>query len=165
MNSDSVIYRVRHQDVVEVYDITTTYCKDKEDLYRDENVPVSSDCSLVGRLVTRTVKSMQHISTWKAGAVVTVVSDRAWHFVDEKGNYDKDWIIKNHIALENVKFYNGLVIRGTLKDTSYYSNKKYCKQLMINDTDKFFTKNGIPVMTAKLVVIEQGGHIFARGIK
>lgn len=149
------------------YTIGMTCSMDRSESYQEEDVMVSSQCKIAGTRHVGISKSFGLKVTYGQGDVITVVKNclsGLFSLVDYEGNYDPTWYLSDHFSLENVKFVQGLVIRGTLKDVSYYSNKNYCKQLEINK-DFFFVKNNVPVMSAKTVLLETNGRLWARGIK
>lgn len=140
---------------------------DRNESYEELDVSLSEHCALVGKRSVNVTKSFLHRISIMEDAVVTVVRNfdrNSFHLADEKGNYDDDWRLVDSMKLQNVKFTQGLVLRGMLKATSYHIDRKYCKQLDINK-DKLFTLNGIPVMTADYITIESGGQIWGRKVK
>ena len=148
------------------YTINISCANDKDDSYEEEGVPISDHCELFGTRCVSITKAYTHKVYLSQDAVITVVQgNNGWHMVDKNGNYDDEWYITSEITLENVKFQQGLVIRGTLKnaDYSYNSNNKYCKKLKVNH-EKFFTHKNIPVMKAEYVLINRG-YVHGRGIK
>lgn len=153
--------------MADVASIGFTCSSDQSESYKEKDVPLSTKCNLVGMRTVNVNKSFSFKIQIPLKAVVTLVKADSghWHMADESGNYDPKWYLNESLALENVKLMQGLVVRGTLRDTNYSNNKKYCKQLDTN-RDKFFTKAGLPVMTAKVLFIEGGrSSIWGRSVK
>ena len=151
----------------ELVTISFTCSSDNSESFKEKDVPLSNVCNLVGIRNVNVSKSFSHRIQLITKSVVTMIKSEQtgqWHMADANGNYDTKWVVSDHMALENVKLMQGLVIRGTLRDTNYYGNKKYCKQLGSNG-DKFFTRDNIPVMTAKLLLLDSRGTVYGRSIK
>jgi len=152
---------------MKTYTIGLVCTSDMSESYQEVDVPLSAECALVGTRDVSVTRSFRHKLFMGQDCVMTVVklpnTVNHVNLCDDEGNYDPAWHIADCFALENVKFQQGLIIRGTLKNTDYYSNKKYCKKLDHN-RELFFTHKNVPVMVAKSVLFDSGS-VYARGIK
>lgn len=131
---------------------------------KEKDVPISNQCNLVGTRQVIVNKLFTHRIQIALKSVITVVynADKGWYMADADGRYDLKWYMSgNHLELQNVKFMQGLVIRGALESVRFHS-KKYCKKLEYN-LDGFFCKDHIPVMTAQKIYIYSDWTIWGRG--